>query len=36
MPVGRAGIRASAEWRFRVAGDAEPGSGPALTIGTAF
>jgi hypothetical protein len=29
IPVGRTGIRASAEWRFRVAGDAEPGSGPA-------
>jgi hypothetical protein len=31
-----ANVRASAEWRFRVAGDASPGSGPALTIGTDF
>jgi hypothetical protein len=36
LPIGRTGIRASAEWRFRVAGDAEPGSGPTLTIGTDF
>lgn len=36
IPVGRTGVRASAEWRFRVAGDAEPGSGPALSIATDF
>lgn len=29
-------LRISAAWRFRVAGNAEPGSGPALTIGTDF
>jgi hypothetical protein len=29
-------LRVSAEWRFRIAGDARPGSGPALTIGTDF
>ena len=26
----------SMDWRFRVAGDAEPGSGPALTVATGF
>ncbi len=30
------GARISAEWRFRVAGDAAPGSGPALTLATDF
>lgn len=29
-------VRASADWRFRVAGDAAPSSGPALTIGMDF
>lgn len=29
-------IRAVAEWRLRVAGDAEPGSGPALTLAADF
>lgn len=28
--------RVSAEWRFRIAGDAAPGSGPALTLGSDF
>lgn len=28
--------RISAEWRMRVAGDARPGSGPALTLATDF
>lgn len=36
IPVGRTAIRASAEWRFRVAGDAAPGSGPAFTLATDF
>ncbi len=36
LPVGRATIRASAEWRFRVAGDAAPDSGPTLTISAGF
>jgi hypothetical protein len=36
LPVGRTGIRASAEWRFRVAGDAAPDSGPAFTLSTDF
>lgn len=29
-------LRVSAEWRVRVAGDARPGSGPALTLSTNF
>lgn len=28
--------RMSLDWRFRVAGDAEPGSGPALTVSAGF
>lgn len=36
LPLGRTGVRATAEWRFRVAGDAAPGSGPALTVSTDF
>ena len=36
LPVGGITIRASAEYRFRVAGDAAPASGPALTIATDF
>lgn len=29
-------VRLSAEWRFRIAGDARPDSGPALTLGSDF
>jgi hypothetical protein len=36
IPLGRTAVRASAEWRFRVAGDAQPGSGPAFTLATDF
>jgi hypothetical protein len=36
LPVADKSVRLSAEWRFRVAGDAAPGSGPALTLSTAF
>lgn len=36
LPVGRVTLRAAAEWRFRVAGDAAPGSGPTLTISAGF
>jgi hypothetical protein len=36
LRVPAARLRVSAEWRFRIAGDARPGSGPALTIGTDF
>ena len=31
-----AGARLSADWRFRVAGDAAPGSGPALSLSAGF
>jgi hypothetical protein len=34
--LSRANLRLSADWRFRLAGDAMPGSGPALTIGADF
>jgi hypothetical protein len=36
LPVLGATMRLSAEWRVRVAGDARPGSGPALTLSTDF
>ena len=36
LPGGAATLKVSAEWRVRVAGDAEPGSGPALTLATDF
>jgi len=36
LPVVRANLRLSADWRFRVAGDAAPGSGPALTLAADF
>ncbi|WP_374529903.1 hypothetical protein [Novosphingobium sp.] len=36
MPVGPGGSRVSADWRFRVAGDAAPGSGPAITLSAGF
>ena len=35
-PLGRASIDVAADWRFRVAGQALPGSGPALTLSTGF
>lgn len=36
LPVGRADLRLTADWRFRLAGDAAPGSGPAFTIASDF
>ena len=36
LPIGRWSIAMSADYRFRVAGNALPGSGPALTIATTF
>lgn len=36
LPIGNSGIVAAADWRFRIAGNARPGSGPALTIGVDF
>jgi hypothetical protein len=36
VPVGRSGVTVAAEWRFRIAGEAAPASGPALTVATDF
>jgi hypothetical protein len=36
LPLPGGNARLSAEWRMRVAGDARPGSGPALTLSTDF
>ncbi len=36
VPIGRTRVAVAADWRFRVAGNAQPGSGPALTISTGF
>ncbi|PZN93215.1 MAG: hypothetical protein DCF31_13465, partial [Alphaproteobacteria bacterium] len=35
-PLAGLAVELSADWRFRVAGNAEPGSGPALTVSTRF
>jgi hypothetical protein len=32
LPAARAHLRIEAGWRFRLAGEAAPGSGPALTL----
>jgi hypothetical protein len=36
VAVAGTNLRVSAEWRLRVAGGSQPGSGPALSIGTDF
>lgn len=36
LPLGQTRLRISADWRFRVAGNASPGNGPALTLSTGF
>lgn len=36
LPVPRSNLRLQADWRFRIAGDAAPGSGPALTLAADF
>jgi hypothetical protein len=36
LPVGGGLARVDAGWRQRIAGEARPGSGPVVTIGTAF
>ena len=36
LPVGERAIRVAIDWRERVAGDARPGSGPALSLGADF
>jgi len=36
LPVGESALRVAIDWRERVAGDARPGSGPALSVGADF
>ena len=36
LPLRGTNVRLSADWRFRLAGDAEPGSGPALILASDF
>jgi hypothetical protein len=36
VPVGDNALRVAIDWRERVAGDARPGSGPALSVGADF
>jgi hypothetical protein len=36
LPVAHTSLRVMLDWRERIAGDARPGSGPALSIGTDF
>ena len=36
LPIARKTIRATLDWRERIAGGARPGSGPALSIGSDF
>lgn len=36
IPLDKSRLRVSADWRFRIAGDAHPASGPALTLSTSF
>jgi hypothetical protein len=36
LPIAGESLRLTAEWRFRIAGDARPGSGPALTVASDF
>lgn len=36
LPVAGATMRLRADWRFRIAGEAAPGSGPALTLAADF
>jgi hypothetical protein len=36
VPVAGTTLSAAADWRFRIAGNARPGSGPAITLGLDF
>jgi hypothetical protein len=36
LPIAEANLRLQADWRIRLAGDAAPGSGPALTLAGDF
>lgn len=36
LPLGPARLRVDASWRFRIAGNVEPASGPAIALSTSF
>lgn len=36
LPLAGRSVAVTADWRFRIAGNARPGSGPTLTVGTDF
>lgn len=36
IDLGETSIRLDADWRFRIAGDARPANGPAITLSTSF
>lgn len=36
VPLGKQSVRFALDWRQRIVGDAHPGSGPALTLGSDF
>jgi hypothetical protein len=36
IKFGEGRVRLNADWRFRVAGNAKPGNGPAVTLSTSF
>ena len=36
VAIGKGRLRINADWRFRIAGDARPASGPAVTLSTSF
>jgi hypothetical protein len=36
IKLGKPSLRVSADWRFRLAGNAKPGNGPAVTVSTGF
>lgn len=36
IKIGEGSFRLNADWRFRVAGNARPGNGPAVTLSTSF
>lgn len=36
LATGRVSVRLSADWRFRIAGNAKPGNSPAVTLSTSF
>jgi hypothetical protein len=36
IAIAKTKLRFAADWRFRIAGDAKPGNGPAITLSTSF